>query len=140
MYKRELWLYAAVWGLVFALVPLVLSVSVLSGTDEKLSWQDILSVWGGILPFLLLFVLHNHLAAPFLKQRRIWPYLAVTFTLLVVFAVYCFLGGNRPPEMAGGGPPPPEWPEGFRSAPPGRPRPVTPEVMKVIMGMLVVLA
>lgn len=144
MRKRELWLYAAVWGLVFALVPLVLSVSALSGTDEKLSWQDVLPVWSGILPFLLLFVLHNHLAAPFLERGKIWPYLAVTFTLLVVFAVYCFLGGNRPPEMAGGGPPPPGgpfgMPEGLRPMPPDGRRPVTPEVLKVIMGALVVLA
>jgi hypothetical protein len=142
--KRELWLYAAVWGLVFALVPLVLFFSVLSGTDEQFAWRDILPLWGGILPFLLLFVLHNHLAAPFLERKRIGPYLAVTLTLLVVSAVYCFFSGNRPPEMAGGGPPPPPggpfgMEEDFRPAPPDGRRPVTPEVLKIIMGVLVVV-
>lgn len=135
--KQELWLYAFAWTLVFALVPLSLFIHVLSGHDSYLAWEDILPIWGSILPYLILFLLHNHLAAPLLLKKKPLPYLAVTVTLLAAFVFYCLSASAGPPE---GGPYVPDgWEEGFRAAPPDGRRPVEPRVMKMVIGLLVVL-
>ena len=135
--KQELWLYAFAWTLVFALVPLSLFIHVLSGHDSYLAWEDILPIWGSILPYLILFLLHNHLAAPLLLKKKPLPYLAVTVTLLAAFVFYCLSASAGPPE---GGPYVPDgWEEGFRPAPPDGRRPVEPRVMKMVIGLLVVL-
>ena len=138
MKKREIGLYAVVWALVFALVPLTMSMSVLSGRDFSFSFKEILNAWAQILPYFLLFLLHNSLAAPFLVKKKWGRYLAVALPLLVLFGVYCFLFDHRPPRMEEMMPPPPM--DGIRSAPPGNLRPIQPEVMKQVIGLLVMLA
>lgn len=136
--KQENALYAVAWAVVFALVPLLYLLQALSQGDP-FSWDTVFQNWLGILPFLVLFLLHNALAAPLLLKKKYPAYIAVTLVLLVLFAVYCFSAGNRPPQPEPGIPPmggPFGWEDG-RPAPPDSRRPMTPEVMKVIMGVLV---
>lgn len=136
--KQENALYAVAWAVVFALVPLLYLLQALSQGDS-FSWDTVFQNWLGILPFLVLFLLHNALAAPLLLKKKYPAYIAVTLVLLVLFAVYCLGAGNRPPQPEPGIPPmggPFGWGED-RPAPPDGRRPMTPEVMKVIMGVLV---
>ena len=138
--KRELALYAAVWTLVFALVPIVLFVHVLSGHDRYLSWHEIFTLWSGIFPYLVLFILHNHLAMPLLLRRQWGWYTCLTLVLLVVFGLYCLSSESLPPDLHPGGPPPDLFGEGRPGPPEDGMRPLKPEVMKVVIGLLVVLA
>ena len=138
MKKQELWLYTFVWMVVFALVPLSLFVHLISGHDNSIGWVDILPIWGSILPYLVLFLLHNHLAAPLLQQKKLVPYLLVALTLLAAFILYCAYSPSGPPDRGGPGMPA-DWDMGMRSAPPDGRRPVDPRVMKVVIGLLVVL-
>lgn len=130
--KKELWLYAFVWTLVFAIVPLSLFIHVLSGNDMSMAWTDVLQIWGSILPYFVLFLLHNHLAAPFMLNKKVWPYVVVTIVLIAVFIAYCLSFPSGPPEAPG-------FDSGPRPAPPDGRRPVEPRVMKIVIGMLVVL-
>ena len=139
MRNREIGLYVMVWTLVFAAVPLVMSFHVLSGHDSVFPWRDVVQSWKNMLPFLLLFLLHNHLAMPFFSRRKWGGYAAITLALLVLFGLYCFSSFSRPPQIDA---PPVPWLDRMpddRPAPLGRTRPMEPEAMKLIMGILVVL-
>ena len=119
--RQEYLLYAGVWAIVIAVV-------------HRLS----------VLPFLLLFLVHHFLLTPMLPKRK-WLYAALTLTLLTLFGFYCFHTGMQPPDF--GAPPPP--PEGFGpgappmpDAPPmpNGPRPVKPEMMRLLLGVLTIAA
>lgn len=130
--KEEYLLYALVWAVVIVMVP---------------HW--------GILAYLLLFLIHNFLLEPLLPKKK-WLYLGLTLTLLTLFGIYCFQSGMRPPEF-GTPPPPPDGfgtppPDGFSTPPPegfgppdapmGPPpdghRPVKPEMMRLLLGILTI--
>ena len=96
-----------------------------------------------LLPFLLLLLIHHFFLAPLIR-KRLPLYVGLTATLLILFGAWCLSSGSRP-----AGPPPPEWqseqappppPEfdGERPQPKGGPGPLRPEVMKLIMGILLV--
>lgn len=122
--KQEYLLYALVWAIVIVMVP---------------HW--------GVLAYLLLFLIHNFLLEPLLPKKK-WLYLGLTLSLLTLFGIYCFQTGMRPPEF-GTPPPPPDGfgtppPEGFGppDAPMGPPpdghRPVKPEMMRLLLGILTI--
>ena len=142
--KRENLLYLIVWTVVFTVVPLVLLFETAGGHNDSVRWQEVPVIWAGILPFLFLFLAHNYLSAPFLVRKQYWPYIAITLALLGLFAYYSMNFGNHPP-MGSGAPPPPmqDFPAdaGFSGKGP-RPddirRPLTPELMKLIIGFLIV--
>ena len=131
--KREMGLYAGVWAVIFALAPATMFFHYMAGHDGSVSWAEILDAWGNILPYLLLFVVHDFLSTSFIRKRQMLLYLLVTLSLLVAFGVYCYSTGHRPP-----GPPmdgmggPPAMPEDGR-------RPLQPETMRLIIAVLVVL-
>ena len=96
-----------------------------------------------LLPFLLLLVVHHFLLAPLLR-KKLPAYIALTAGLIVLFGIWCLYPGERP-EL----PPPPQWQSG--QMPPPSPdkdrrepehgaghRPMRPEVMKLIIGILLV--
>lgn len=155
--KQEVVIYGILWGLVFLLVPAVMSWQ---GHSEGVPFRvgDMLRVWPGILPFFFLFLTHDLLAAPLLvKKGKVGAYAVVTVVLLFLFGGCVWTGRRGPepmrPEMAqfreglppmDGDRPPMAWgaegampppPEGGRPAQ-GRGMPVTPEVMKILLGML----
>ena len=96
-----------------------------------------------LIPFLLLLLIHHFFLAPLIK-KRLPLYICLTVVLLILFGTWCLSSGSRP-----GGPPPPAWqseqappppPEfdGELPQPKGGPGPLRPEVMKLIMGILLV--
>ncbi len=137
--KREQQFYAVAWVAVFALVPLILLLESFSRPGIGLSWGIVLETWLAILPFFILFLAHNTLAAPLLAKKQYLPYALVAAVLLLSFALWCLLSHNRPPVPEEGMPPfgGPFGADG-RPAPPDGRRPVEPEVMKFVMGVLVV--
>ena len=93
------------------------------------------------LPFLLLVLIHHFLLAPLIR-KRLPLYIGLTAALLVAFGIWCFSSGNNPggppPEFQSGMAPPPR---GFGEGSPedrGHPRPMRPEMMRLIMGVLLV--
>ena len=127
--KREAVIYATLWGVTFILVPMVMSFQTLSrGMPFRLT--DVFSIWMGVLPFFVLFLLHDLLAAPLLVEKgKPAAYFGVLLGLMVLFGAYVWMS-RRAPVM----PPPPM----DRPAPPAaRGLPMAPEVMKFIMGLLV---
>lgn len=94
-----------------------------------------------LIPFLLLVLIHHFILAPLIR-KRLPAYLALTVGLLILFGVWCLSPGNRPDT-----PPPPPWqseqlppPErdGRKPGPDGGQRPLRPEVMKLIIGVLLI--
>lgn len=121
-----------------------------------------------ILPYLLLLLFHHFVLAPFFFKKRLLVYVPVTLALLTAFGFYCFKVGNPqdfrqgvpgqfqgPPPMMQQGvmPPPPQdgmmpHPDGFRPPmngnrspmmPDDHHRPMRPETMKLLIGLLLVL-
>ncbi len=100
-----------------------------------------------LLPFLILVLIHHFLLAPLIR-KKLPLYIGLTLALLSGFGAWCLLSdgrAGRPPlpemqsEMAPP-PPPPLSPEhGGRGPEPERhPRPLRPEMMKLIVGILLV--
>ena len=151
--RQEVVIYGILWGIVFLLVP---AVMLLQGRSNDPSFQlkELFRIWLRILPFFLLFLFHDLLAAPlWVEKGKVGVYVAVTAGLLLVFGGYVW-AGRSPGPMPPDGPPFPEQTdrdrppldrgeEGSMPLPPdgGRhPRgsmPMTPEVMKFVMGLLV---
>ena len=76
-------LYLLVWGCVF-LVPII-NASIFR--SEPFNWNTIKIVWGVVLPYFLVFLIHNFYLAPrlLLKKRYIWYTLASAATVAVIF-------------------------------------------------------
>lgn len=158
--KQEIVIYCILWTVAFALVPLVLLFRGFS-TGASFSLSEMLEIWLGILPFLVLFLLHDLLAAPlWVEKDRPGRYLAVLIPLVAAFSVFIWLT-RREPERIGPGapsemqalPPPPEgdflspgppfegeppFDGGRPLPPPDRGLPMAPELMKFVLGLLVV--
>lgn len=91
-----------------------------------------------LIPYLLLVAIHHFLLAPLLR-KKVPLYIVLTVVLLALFGAWCL---SRP-----GFPPPQEWqsaqapppaPGPSRPGPDGDRGPMRPEVMKLIMGVLLV--
>ena len=120
--KQEAVIYGILWLIVLALVPVVMY---LQGHSSGREFQagDVLRIWLGILPFFLLFLLHDVLVAPLLvEKRKNAAYCGMLLGLMVLFGAYVWVSRRVP-----GGPPPQAG---------GRGLPMTPEVMKFVMGLL----
>lgn len=140
--KREIWLHVIIWVLVFCLVPLSLSFHVMAGHDETLQVKEIFSLWDSVAPYLILFLLHNFLAIPFLQKKKWGIYAVITLGIIAAFVVYTLHFSAAPLEMR---PPRPmnEPPLPFsgepRPAPPGNLRPVDPRFMRITIGIMTIM-
>ena len=152
--KQEVVIYGILWGIVFLLVPAVMLLQGRSD-DSVFQLREVFRIWLGILPFFLLFLVHDLLVAPlWVEKGKTGTYAAVTAVLLFVFGGYIWasrrtpgpgpmdvpplsehMDRQRPPMEHGdeGMMPPP--PDGGRH-PQGGSMPMTPEVMKFMMGLL----
>lgn len=118
---QEVVVYGILWLIVLTMVPVVMYIQ---GHSTGLEFQagDVLRIWLGILPFFLLFLLHDLLVAPLLvEKRKTAVYCGLSLGLMVLFGAYVWMFRRVP-----GGPPPPG----------GGGLPLTPEVMKLVMGLL----
>lgn len=111
-------------------------------------WQIALQ----ILPYLCLLLLHHFLLAPLFFKKKYLVYIPVTVALMIAFGFYCYNVDNPdnsrqgppgqfqgpPPMMRDGNMPPPKPMDDMR--PPQMPgngnRPMRPETMKLLMGLL----
>lgn len=90
---HELFIYFALWLMVF-LAPLV-GIYVKASNDRFItfSWSDVGEVWCSILPFLILFLIHNFLLAPrLLLLRKTALYVISVFSVLFVFHLFQWYG------------------------------------------------
>ena len=119
---QEVVIYGILWLLILVLVPITMFIQ---GHSSGRTFQagDVLHIWMGILPYFLVFLLHDMLIAPLLvEKRRTRAYLVLLLGLMALFGAYIWMSRRVP-----GGPPPPSG---------GRGLPLTPEVMKWVMGLL----
>ena len=127
--RLELKGFALFWIVVFAIVPLMYLVQVALGRDSGISLTVILMNWLEILPYLLLFCIHNFLLAPLFFRKKYGLYFTATIAVFVVFSVYIVATIIGPPASA----------DGTVQAPPGVQRPFSPEAMKITIGALTIL-
>ena len=93
---------------VLALVPVVMYFQGHS-TGLAFRFGDVLRIWLGILPFFVLFLLHDLLVAPlWVEKGKPWAYLAVTVLLLAVFGGCLWTARQDPGPRRPDGPPM-EW-------------------------------
>lgn len=88
-------IYLLVW-LLLAIAPLLVSwLQEVSDLVDEINWPGIFKSWRQLLPFLIVFVVHNWLLAPLLVyRRRPWLYFSFTSLIFVFFVFYqC---ANRP--------------------------------------------
>ena len=119
---QEVVIYGILWLLVLGMVPVIMY---LQGHSTGLEFQagDVLRIWLGVLPFFLLFLVHDLLVAPLLVEKEnSLAYCGLLLGLMTLFGAYVWMSRRVP-----GGPPPPHG---------GRGLPMTPEVMKFVMGLL----
>ena len=152
--RQEGIIYGILWGIVFALVPVVIMFQAHSG-GLSFRFADVTRIWLGILPFFVLFLVHDLVVAPlWVEKGKVWAYLAAMVVLLLVFGGYLQTTRRGPDPMHREGPPPMERMEEERppmdwngERMPPRPAegehspgnggmPMTPELLKFLLGLL----
>lgn len=75
--------YVLVWLTIF-LIPFIYTKLI---ADRQIEFNDVLTIWGKILPYYIIFLLNNYLLAPFLllRQRYMWYIVAVVGLVVAVF-------------------------------------------------------
>jgi sensor histidine kinase YesM len=127
--KLELKWFALFWIVMFAVVPLMYIFQYAIGRDEGVNMAFILQNWLEILPYFVLFCIHNFLLAPLFFRKKYALYFSVTTAVFIAFSVYILATIIGPPAGA----------DGTVEAPPGTKRPFSPEVMKILIGALLLL-
>ena len=106
--KQENIIYLVMWAALFAAPILSLYIRTLGDSAVSFQWSEVWFVWRNILPFLLLFLVHNLLLAPLLIYRhRRTLYASIVFIVIAAFTVYQCATKPRAP-MDGPFPPMPE--------------------------------
>ena len=106
-------MYLALWAMAFVAPVLSLYARSVSDIHLAFEWHDVWFIWKRLVPFLLLFIVHNYLLAPLLVYRKKpVQYALITLTMLASFAFYqCshrpMKPDFHPAEFRGGGAPPP---------------------------------
>lgn len=103
--KNEKILYIIVWS-VIAMLPIVLELWKLINGSEPV-WKSVVKWWVGMIPLILIFLLHNHVLIPqFLKRGRTVCYAASVCAILLTFGVLFFCLDSRMSEKRMKMPPP----------------------------------
>lgn len=126
--KMEIRAFALFWIVVFATVPLMYFIQYLLGRDTGISFTVILLNWLEILPYFVLFCIHNFLLAPVFFKKKYILYFTLSTAVFVAFSIYIVATIIGPPAGT----------DRTMEAPPGI-RPFSPEVMKVVIGALLIL-
>lgn len=129
--RHSLVIYSAIWALVLLLVPMEIGYHYLAGQDAFLNWTDVGDRIVSVVPFFLLFLSHHFLLLPLLgRPGSVWKgvYSLFLILLLLAFSIYCFRTTIRPPGAL------------EQQAPPDGLRPFQPEVMRSMIGVLVIVA
>ena len=147
--RNERILYLAVWTII-AVLPIVLEFWKLINNSE-FKWEFVFRWWVGMIPLILIFLIHNHFLLPkFMKKGRIRRYCVVLLLVLSVYGGIQYLADRpvrkefrdrlmlpRPPFEFGEAPPMrPPMPEGTEKMPP-RPFPF-PLLFKIMLAVMTV--
>ncbi len=128
--KRENILYLIIWVSAFLLSALRIAIGCLVGGEQAIDFLSILQTWIMMLPFLIVFCLHNSFIAPKLVyEKNTAAYLAMVALLVVAVAGY-YAWLYPEPEDGLMGPPP----GGYRG------RPIEPNVMRAILTVYMLAA
>lgn len=86
--KLERKIYIGLW-IVVALVPLLLQTyDHITGSDPEMEWDKVFKTWLAILPFFILFWVHDLLLMPLLMRRKFkWLYFILTVGVIAVMMV-----------------------------------------------------
>lgn len=127
--QREIKGIVLFWIAVFASIPLMYLLQYLMGKDSGISLYVILQNWLEILPYSILFCIHHFLLTPFFFKKKYGLYVmavAAVFFLFVLFILATMFG-------------PPEGASGMAEVPAGSRRPLSPEFLKITIGVLLLL-
>ena len=94
--KRKLKLYGLFWLAVFVIPTIPLLWGAMGITGHYSSSEEITSLWTSLLPFLVLFLIHNFIILP-LRKKSSEIYVIAVLVLVTAFGYYCFMDGNQPP-------------------------------------------
>lgn len=131
--KKKRKLYGLFWAAVLIVPTLPLLWGALGITGHFSSFEEIVSLWLSILPILILFLIHNFLVLPLMKKHQGKAlYSLAVVALIVLFGVYCFTLGDRPPGLQDRRPP-------MESEPPDH-RPARPAALLLGFGVLAIIA
>ena len=72
-------LYTVVWTLVL-LIPILYAVTMRS---KAFDWNSIQIAWGTVLPYFVLFILHNAFISKLLNTKKYWWYTGITLSTVV---------------------------------------------------------
>ena len=75
--------YVLVWVTIF-LIPFIYTKLI---ADRQIEFNDVLTIWGKILPYYIIFLVNNYILAPFLllRQRYMWYIVALIVIVVSVF-------------------------------------------------------
>ena len=99
--RQEAIIYTIVWVAIF-LAPLVSLIMHYDSSDPStLVWGSLLDIWGTILTFFVVFLIHNHLLAPMLvKHRRVSGYIIGCVMVVALFQMaHCAHKPNGQPLL-----------------------------------------
>lgn len=99
---HELFIYFALWLMVFSAPVIGIYLKASNDSFITFRWSDVREVWCSILPFFVLFLIHNFLLAPrLLLVRKAVLYIVSVVIMLFVFHLYQWY---RRPLPGGPGP------------------------------------
>lgn len=111
------------------------------------AWNVLLALLPAVLPYIILYLLHNYLAIPLAKRSRLL-YVCAALLLFAALCSYVFITApvQHGPDGLPGPPPPrpdgvPPLPGTSPGPPPGPPPgvpPLQPEWLKIVLGLLVI--
>ncbi len=146
-YLPELFIYVAVWGIVFLFPVVNVLFATLSGRTPEVHWTGILYFWLEILPFFLLFLLNDRVLVPrlFFRQKTVAYFVSAILITVVVVGLESYLNApdfrnqdinelpmrQLPPDgiRREAGPKPGEWhPEMKRDSGDTKARPLPPAI------------
>ena len=134
--QRENRVYLITWMAVFMVLALRIAIECIVRREAAIDFRAILASWGQVLPFLILFLLHNFCVAPLLvyrKQTGLYAVLTVLLLALYIFWLW-FLKDSPEPGLT---PPEPEPDRSFLPPPDGRwGRPMHPNVLRVLIAVM----
>ena len=102
---KENLVYLVIW-ILLALTPILsMMLRIADDSSMSFSWHEVTRSWRVFVPYFIVFLIHNYLAAPLLiYKKKSLLYLALTLSIIFVFQLYeCSNkpnNGHRPHDFA----------------------------------------
>ncbi|MCQ2146890.1 MAG: sensor histidine kinase [Bacteroidales bacterium] len=93
--KQENIVYLIIWFIIIAVPVLSLLYRASSDTNVRFELDGILKAWISLVPFLLIFVIHNYFIAPIFEKKGLLIYGILAILLVVSFGSYRYASDIR---------------------------------------------